>query len=349
MIEKGKITIYDVAERAGVAISTVSRVLNDSTEVSPETRSRVRAAIESLEFRPDRTAKALAQQKTGWLAVAVPSSTSQFYNEMLKGVKDCLREHDIDLLLCNLGSAAPRQTLFRFLTRGTVDALLLASLPVDDKLTRELKMLHAPVVLLGSRSPDFDCIYWDDEAGARAATAHLIENGHRRIGMITSNVWDSKLVDTQVTSRRVAGYRNALEQAGIEFDAELVQSGRTLKHAGFSEEAGYEAMQKLLSIDKNISAVFASSDVQAIGAWKALREAGRRVPENAAIVGYDDIKVSRYIGLSSVDQQMQEIGYRAIELLLRRSTDPDFGPLIDQCVEPQLRIRESSMAKWKEN
>ena len=345
-MDKGKVTIYDVADHAGVAISTVSRVLNNSPEVSPETRERVKSAIETLQFRPDRTAKMLAQRSTDWLAVAVPSSTSQFYNEMLKGVKDCLREHDIDLLLCNLGSAAPRETLWRFLTRGAVDALFLASLPVDDRLVYELKMLHAPVVLIGAESEHFDCFYWDDEAGAYAATAHLIENGHRRIGMITANVWDSKLVDNKVSSLRVKGYRRALEEAGIEFSADLVQTGRTLKHAGFSEEAGYEAMQKLIAIDPDISAVFASSDVQAIGAWNALREAGRAVPEGAAIVGYDDIKMSRYIGLSSVDQRMQQIGYRATELLLARISGSESSPPKSECVTPQLRIRNSSNKKW---
>lgn len=346
-MDKDKVTIYDVADHAGVAISTVSRVLNDSPEVSPETRERVKSAIETLEFRPDRTAKMLAQRHTNWLAVAVPSSTSQFYNELLKGVKDCLREHDIDLLLCNLGSAAPRETLWRFLTRGTVDALLLASLPVDDRLVHELKMLHAPVVLIGDKSEHFDCFYWDDEAGAHAATSHLTEMGHHRIGMITANVWDSKLVDNDVARLRVEGYRRALEEADIEFNADLVQSGRTLKHAGFSEEAGYEAMQKLLAIEPDISAVFASSDVQAIGAWNALRDAGRQIPDEAAIVGYDDIKISRYIGLSSVDQRMQQIGYRASEMLLARSAGSRSDAPTSECIIPELKIRNSSSKQWQ--
>jgi LacI family transcriptional regulator len=346
-MDKDKVTIYDVADRAGVAISTVSRVLNNSPEVSPETRQRVREAIEALQFRPDRTAKMLAHRQTDWLAVAVPSSTSQFYNELLKGVKDCLREHDIDLLLCNLGSAAPRETLWRFLTRGAVDALLLASLPVDDRLVRELTMLHAPVVLVGAQSEHFHCFYWDDEAGAFAATKHLVDNGHRRIGMITANVWESKLVDNQVSGSRVRGYRKALEEAGIEFDADLVQTGRTLKHAGFSEEAGYEAMQKLLAIDDQISAVFASSDVQALGAWNALRDAGRKVPEDASIVGYDDIKISRYIGLSSVDQRMQQIGYRSTEILLAGLAGAGEASPISECIVPELKIRNSSSKKWE--
>jgi LacI family transcriptional regulator len=203
------------------------------------------------------------------------------------------------------------------------------------------------VILLGAEAPEFDCFHWDDEAGAHSAVAHLIQNGHRRIGMITANVWDSKLADTKATSLRVAGYQRALEEAGLTFDPELVQSGRTLKHAGFSEEAGYEAMQKLLAIDGSISAVFASSDVQAIGAWKALRELGKAVPGDFAIVGYDDIKMSRYIGLSSVDQQMQQIGYRASELLLRRVAEGGQSNPISEHIIPQLNVRESSDFTWK--
>jgi LacI family transcriptional regulator len=336
-----KVTIYDVADRAGVAISTVSRVLNNSPEVSEDTRKRVLEAIDELQFRPDRTAKMLAQRQTDWLAVAVPSSTSQFYNELLKGVKDCLREHEIDMLLCNMGSNSPRETLWRFLNRGAVDALMLASVPVDERLAHELKMLRAPVVLVGTRSPDFDCFFWDDEHGSYIATTHLLQNGHQRIGMITANVWDSKLIDTTVARARIDGYRRALAEFEIPFDPELVQSGRTLKHAGFSEENGYEAMQKLLSIDKDLSAVFASSDVQALGAWKALRESGRRVPEDTAIVGFDDIKISRYIGLSSVNQDMQSVGYEAVELLLRRSRG-ESGETVSKLVTPRLNARATS-------
>lgn len=336
-MDKTKVTIYDVAEHAGVAISTVSRVLNDSDEVSQETRSRVLKAINELQFRPDRTAKMLAQQQSDTLAVAVPSFTSQFYNEILKGVKDCLREHDIDLLLCNLGSSSPYQTLWRFLNRGAVNGLLLASLPVDDRLRTELKMLHAPVVLIGTLDENFDCFYWDDEAGAREATSHLIENGHRKIGMISAHAWSFN------TEGRIAGYRQALESARIPFNPELIATGDTLKHAGFSEEAGYEATHKLLKVEPELSAIFACSDVQAFGAWNALRELGKRVPEDVALVGYDDIKLSRFIGLSSVDQRMQTVGLEATELVLRRRRERPYEPM-QKMITPRFNPRVSSMS-----
>lgn len=330
-----KRTIYDVAGEAGVAISTVSRVLNGSSEVSDATRERVLAAIDKLQFRPQRTARTLAQQETHSLAVAMPSFTSLFYVELLKGVKDELREHEIDLLLCNLGSTTPYQTLYRFLNRGAVDALMLALLPLDDALERELLTLHAPVILLGSESKTFDSIYWDDASGPEQVVRHLAAQGHRRIGFIAARPWGYN------AERRLLGYRRGLEQAGLAFDPALVVTGETTKHAGYSEEAGYEAMTQLLSLEERVTAVSASSDVQAFGAWAALRDAGLRVPDDVALVGYDNLKLSRYLGLSTVDQKMYDVGRRATRRLLHRITAPS-DVLASEPVPLELIVRASS-------
>lgn len=308
----GRVTIYEVADEARVAISTVSRVLNGSPEVSDATRAKVQAAIEKLRFQPQRLAKSLAQQATTSLAVALPSATSLFYVEILKGVKDVLRESDIDLLLCNLGSSDPEQTLQRFINRGAVGGLLLVSLPIDARLNEQLLRMHAPVVSIGARNADFDSYWWDDEAGARMATEHLIKLGHRRIGLITSQAW------SYAAEPRLRGYRTALEAAGIDFEPDLVAVGRTTKHAGFSEEAGAEAMERLMQRDAAPTAVFASSDVQAFGAWAYARDNGLMVPRDVSILGYDDLKLSRYLDLSTVNQYMQRVGQMATERLLSR-------------------------------
>ena len=310
-----KRTIYDVASEAGVAISTVSRVINGSSEVSDATRERVLAAIEKLKFRPQRTARTLAQQEAHSLAVAMPSFTSLFYVELLKGIKDELRERDIDLLLCNLGSTDPYDTLFRFLHRGAVDALLLTSLPVDAALEQELAKLHAPVMIVGAESQTFDTLYWDDAAGARLAVDHLVELGHTKIGFIAAQSW------SYVADQRLSGYKQGLEAAGIPFDPALVVEGETSKHAGFSEEAGYEAMQQLFKSSNAITAVCASADVQAYGAWAAVRDAGLLVPQDIAIVGYDNLKLSRFLGLTTIDQRMYDVGRSAARGLLNRISD----------------------------
>ena len=337
--EKTKVTIYDVADKAGVAISTVSRVLNNSTDVSDRTRKRVLQAIDELQFRPDRTAKALAQQKTHSLAIAIPTFTTPFHNELLKGIRSCLRDHNYDFLLYDLGSRSPQQKLLSFLKRGAVDGLLLSGVPMTEKLSQELDTLQAPVVLIGTQRPTYDSFYWDDIAGAKQAVNHLLSQGHRRIGMIRA------YTESELQAGRVLGYKDALEHAGIPYDSNLVQSGETKKHAGFSEEDGYDAMEQLLTIDPPITAVFASSDVQAVGAWKAIIDAGRKVPDDIALVGYDDVKNSHYIGLSSVDQSMQKIGHRATEVLIGRKEKTLLDPPISELVTPQLQIRRSSVKR----
>lgn len=305
-------TIYDVADAAGVAISTVSRVLNGSSEVSDPTRRRVQESIRALQFQPQRTARALAQQSTASVAVALPSATSLFFVELLKGVKDSLRSRDIDLLLCNLGSSHPYPTLQRFLNRGAVDALLLMAMPVEGEVAEQLLGFQAPVVLLGSRCEGLDSYWWDDREGARLATAYLIDQGHRRIGLLSAHDWSIN------AEPRLDGYRAALQNAGLEFDVSLVVTGETSKHAGYSEEAGEEGMAQLMALPDPPTAVFAASDVQAYGAWAHVRNQGRTVPRDVSIVGYDDLKLSRFLDLTSVSQGMHEAGRLATERLLAR-------------------------------
>lgn len=333
---KSKVTIYDVAEKASVAISTVSRVLNNSPDVSDHTRAKVAQAIEDLQFRPDRTAKNLALKKAQSLAIAIPTFTTPFHNELLKGVRSRMFEGENDLLLFDLGSTSPVKTLLNFLERGTVDGLLLAGVPVDEQLSAVLQTLHAPVVLVGNHHTEFDSYCWDDEAGARAAVSHLVEQGHRRIGVIRA------YSDSYFQTKRIKGYHEAMHNAGLEVDPAFIQSGQTEKHAGFSEEDGYEAMHKLLKLAPAITAVFANSDVQAIGALKAIRDAGKTVPDDVAVVGYDDIKTSKFIGLSSVDQNMEGVGQRATEQLLKRVHGTAPILIVEELCKPQLRVRESS-------
>jgi LacI family transcriptional regulator len=334
---QSKATIYDVADHAGVAISTVSRVLNDSQDVAEQTREKVVRAIRELQFRPNRTAKSLAQHSTRTLAVAVPTFTTPFHNELLKGVRDRLDDEDVDLLLCDLEWEAPKRTLRGFLEGGAMDGLLLVGVAPDEEMAEELSMLGVPVVLIGTHLDGFDSFYWEDKPGAKLAVEHLLDEGHTRIGMITTPH------NNRIRNKRVAGYRQALEEAGLAFDPDLVVHGHTSKHDGFSEESGYEAMQKLLALDTPVQAVFANSDVQAIGAWQAVGEAGFEVPEDFAIVGYDDIKVSRFIELTTVAQHMYDAGNEATNLLLSRLVQSGPDEFVSRLVEPQLQIRKSSV------
>lgn len=335
---KTNVTIYDVAQHAGVAISTVSRVLNGSPDVSDLTRTKVELAISDLKYHPNRTARSLAQQDIRSLAVAIPSFTAPFQNELLKGIRSYLRDIDHDLLICDLGSSNQEAALKKFLSRGAVRGLLLCGLAVNESLAEELDSGRSPCILVGHRHDGFDSWTWDDKGGAHTAVSHLIKQGHRNIAMIRSGLDSSSQRD------RIQGYREALSDAGINPDPSWVVAGDPQYHGGFSEEDGHDAMKRILKEYPECTAVFCSSDVQAIGAMAAVQETGRTVPEDMALVGYDDIKTSRFIGLSSVDQQMQEIGKAAAERLFERVSDPS-PPTdhVDKVVQPRLAVRRSSM------
>jgi LacI family transcriptional regulator len=331
-----KCTIYDVAHASDVSIATVSRVLNGSPHVADATRDRVLQAARDLQYRPNRTAKSLAQPTTHTIAVAVPTFTTPFHSELLKGVRTCLDDADLDLLLCDLDWEDPESTLLTFLDRGAMDGLLLVGVPMTRGLSAELKTLGAPVVVVGAQWPSLDAFYWEEETGARLATEHLVERGHTRIGMITTPH------ATPIRDGRIEGYRQALAAADLPFDADCIAYGRTSKHDGFSEESGYEAMQDLIALNPPVTAVFASSDVQAIGAWQAIRHAGQRVPDDYALVGYDDVKVSRFIGLTSVAQNMHDVGEDATDVLLDRLRGVRSDAPVSRLVEPTLHVRAST-------
>jgi LacI family transcriptional regulator len=280
----------------------------------------------------------LAEHTRKTISVAVPTFTTPFHNELLKGVRDRLDEEEVDMLLCDLEWEAPQRTLHNFLEGGAMDGLLVVGVASDGELAEELSMLGAPVVLVGAHLDSFDSFYWEEEPGAKMAVEHLLEEGYSRIGMITTPH------NNRIRNARVAGYRQALEEAGIEFDPDLVVHGHTRKHDGFSEESGYEAMQDLFALSQPVEAAFASSDVQAIGAWQALREEGLEVPDDFAFVGYDDIKVSRFIGLTSVAQNMHDVGQTATDLLLSRLKRQGPEDYVSRLIEPRLQVRKSSRA-----
>jgi len=335
--QKTHVTIYDVADHAGVAISTVSRVLNGSPDVSDITRRKVEQAIADLKYHPNRTARSLAQQDVRSLAVALPSFTAPFQNELLKGIRAYLREIEHDLLICDLGSHDQENTLRKFLKRGAVRGLLLCGLPISEELAEELAGGPSPCVLVGEQHPSLDCWAWDDVNGAKRAVGHLVKQGHESIAMIRSGV------DSPSQTQRIEGYRLAMEEAGLTVDHGWIVAGKPQYHGGFSEEDGQDAMERILETFPECTAVFCSSDVQAIGAMAALRNVGKRIPEDMAIVGYDDIKTSRFLGLSSVDQQMQAIGRAAAERLYLRVSGSPLEEPKQTLIHPELAIRRSSV------
>jgi len=308
------VTIYDVAERAGVGIGTVSRVLNDSPHLREVTRQRVLQAIADLEYQPNPMARGLSLKKTATIGIVVPFFTRPFYVEVLRGVDSELTQHGYNLILYNVEQKALKDYYLRKLPmRRRVDGLLLISLWLEEADVRALKRTRLPVVLVDCQYPTLSSVAVDNVTGARLAVTHLIEKGHQRIGFISGLLDDPFGFPT--SRERFAGYRQTLEEYGLTFRKEHHQIGE------FTAQSGCECMERLLAVDPPPTAVFLTSDTQALGALRAIRESGRQVPDDIALVGYDDIEVAEYVELSTVRQPMFQMGQEGARLLLTELDD----------------------------
>ena len=332
------ITIYDIAEQAGVSIATVSRVFSGGARVAGPTRDRVFAVAERLGYAPNVSAQGLARQRTQLVAAVVPMLTSYFFMEVIRGMQDRLAQSERDLLIFT--SRSPEHVddqLARATQKGRADGVLLCSTPLNEARAQSLSAAGSPVVLVDSFHPDFDSVSVNNAEGGYAATRHLLDAGYERIAHLAPNP-----VSVPGAERR-AGYAAALEEEGRAHDERYIVTSDDTEHHGYTREAGYDAMRHLLSLPEPPDAVFAASDVQALGALKAVREAGLRVPEDLALIGYDDIRTSAYIGLSTLRQPMYEMGKVAIDHLLRRIEDPT-RPVSHTAFSAQLIVRETSSA-----
>lgn len=312
-------TIYDVAERANVGIGTVSRVLNDSPNVRPETRERVLAVIEELDYRPSPIARQLSLRKTLTIGVIVPFFTRPAFVERLRGVEAAVAESEYDLIIYNVETPEKRDAYFRDVPhRQRIDGLIIISLSPTDEDVRHFAPAGMPTVLIDAHHPELNRVVVEDVAGGRLATQHLIDQDHRKIAYVSDFL--NNPFNFTSSRDRYAGYREALKRAGVPFRPEYHQQG---------EHGHYQAKvmtERLLDLDDPPTAIFAASDTQAMGVLEALRERGLRVPEDLALVGYDDIEVAEYLGLTTIRQPLYESGLRGFELLLDTIEKPDRSP-----------------------
>lgn len=310
----GRPTLEEVAARAGVGRGTASRVINGSPRVSAHTREAVEAAVAELGYVPNRAARALAGNRTDAIALVVPEPETRFFAEpyfsdIVRGVGAALADTDMQLLLTLVGNDRERRRLAQYLTAHRVDGVLLVSVHADDPLPDLLEQLGMPAVMSGRRSASESLASVDSDnfEGARAAVDHLIARGRRSIATITGRL------DVYGARRRLDGYRKAVFEAGLGPDEQLIA------RADFSEESGARAMRELLARRPDVDAVFAASDVMAAGARQVLREAGRRIPDDVALIGFDDSAVARHMdpALTSVRQPIEEMGRTMARVLLQ--------------------------------
>ena len=324
-------TISDVAARAGVGVGTVSRVLNGRTNVRPLTRAKVLDAIEALKYRPSSLARNLSLRKTHVIGVVVPFFTSPSAVERVRGVASVLASSPYDLMLFDIESEDRREHAFRLFDRGDrSDGLLLVSLvPPEDEVER-LHAARLPCVLVDAPHPAFPTVVIDDVRGGELATSHLIDLGHRRIAFMGDKPSDPFRFAS--SSDRTHGYERALEQAGIEVRPEYVRQGTQVDHLARSIAID------LLRLPERPTAIFAASDQQALGVLEAARILGIRVPEELSVVGFDDVEVAAYVGLTTVRQPLFESGRRGADLLLRLLTEGGEQPPAPQVEQLAVEV-----------
>ncbi|MBF4461312.1 MULTISPECIES: LacI family DNA-binding transcriptional regulator [unclassified Rathayibacter] len=320
------VTLHDVARAADVSIKTVSNVINDYPHVRPETRARVTAAVAQLGYRPNLSARSLRRGRTGVIGLALPELSLPYFAELADRVMRAADQRGLTVLIEQTeGDPERERGVLTSSRRQLTDGLLFSPLGVPEE---SVLAVDFPLVLLGERlfTGLVDHVTMQNAAAACAATEHLLAAGRRRIAVLGADPG----TETSSASLRLEGYRAALVGAGLPYDPRLIAATGPWQRSG-----GADAMRRLLASGVDIDGVFALNDTLALGAMRALQEAGVRVPEDVAVIGFDDIDEAGYSSpsLSSVDAGRDEIARTAVELLKGRID----GPL----TQPPL-LREAS-------
>lgn len=334
------VTIKEVARRAGVSVATVSRVFNDSGPVNNETRLRVEQAAEDLRYVPNLAARSLITNTSFTLGVLLPDLYGEFFSEVIRGIDQTSREHGYHILVSSSHSDEEEIKMAIQAMHGRVDGLIIMSPLVNAEALGEMLPPQVPVVFLSSSANGsaYGCINVDNYGGAYSVVQHLIGLGHRQIAMVTGSQ------DNFDSRERLRGYREALRDHGITGSEDLVVAG------DFSEASGYAAAAELLARTPRPTALFAANDAMAVGAIGALHEAGVAVPDDIAVVGFDDIPIAQYMrpSLTSVHISISALGAQAVDHLLDAIDGGPPSEGVHVTVPTTLVVRESCGASTAE-
>jgi len=314
-----KATIYDVAKHAGVSITTVSRMLNAPDKVNSQTREKVLAVIDELSFVPKAEARARAMQHTGRIGVISPFFTAPSFIQRLRGVAETLSPENYELVVYTVDSNDHFQGYLSSLPlTGNLDGLIILSLPVDDTQVRRLLDHALPTVLIEYPHPKLNCVEIDDVEGGYMAATYLLRKGHRRIAFLG----DTDLPEYSIhpVSLRLRGFRRALKEARMKLPDTFVRL------APYSQEQTRKVAKELLNLPEPPTAIFAATDFQALGVLKAARQLGFKVPDQLAVIGFDDLDIAEYFDLTTISQHLDESGRLAVELLLAEIKAPSRPP-----------------------
>jgi LacI family transcriptional regulator len=305
--KKWSVTIQDVAKKARVSVSTVSRVLNGKSDVATETKERVLAVIEDLDYATNLAARSMRSRRKNLLGLIMPDIAYPFAIEVMKGVNRAIAESEFDLLVYTSGDVRKSGRAFHerkyvsLLTNSISDGVILVA-PVAEQLN-----VDAPIVSIDplASNPNFPSVHATNYQGALEAMEYLINLGHRRIGYITGRA------ELESAYRRLKGYRDALKKADIVVDDKLIAPG------DYTTVTGISGARQLLALDPPPTAIFASNDQMAIGVFQLAEEMGLKIPDDLSVVGFDNITESKYFSLTTVDQFISEMGYVATQMLIK--------------------------------
>ena len=327
-------TIREVAESARVSYATVSHVINNTRLVSQETRERVLEAMAALNYRPNALARSLRQGKSNTIGLVLPDSANPFFAEISRSIEDEAFKKGYSVFLCNTERDTQRELFYvDVLSNRQVDGIIFVA--AGDQADSLDFLLHRnmPVVMIDRNLPnvEVDAVLTDNQLGGILATRHLLELGHTRIACIAG---PSSITPS---AERIIGYRRALEEAGLSYDESLILRG------DYHAQSGLEITNSILTMNPRPTAIFALNDLMALGALRAAAEAGCSVPEDLAVVGYDDLEIAHFTNppLTTIAQPKKEIGIQAVNLLvdgMSRKNRPPSRLLLP----PELIVRRST-------
>lgn len=328
------VTITDVARQAGVSVSTVSHVVNGTRFVKAETRERVMAAIERLDYTPSTSAQSLKKNMTHTVGMIVTSSTNPYFAEVVARLEAELYAVGFNLMLCNSGRDIDKQRSYiRTLKGRRIDGLLVLESVLSEAYLEMLASCSFPVVVLDADTPSLTSVSDDSELGGYLATRHLIEQGHRAIGCIAGPEAHHQ------SRRRYRGFRRALKEAGLPLEPDWVHAGN------MDSESGEAAVRRLCRSKHRPTALFAFNDFSALGAISQAARQEVRVPEDLSVIGYDDIEIARLLipALTTVRQQSATLCHEACRLLTTAIADKRERHA-SLHIAPELIVRETVAA-----
>lgn len=328
------VTLRDVARKAGVSVKTVSRVVNNQGEISEETRLRLMAVIREMGYRPNLVARGLVTQRTRTLGLVVPDITNPFFPEVARGVQEWARDHRYNVFLCNSGEdQAEELNALHSLAEQGVDGIIISPCYSTGENLVRFAQEYRPIVTINHlyTHPNISMILTENWQGAKLVVDYLVGKGHSQIGMVAG------LEKSLARGRRISGFSAAMQEHGLEVVVEPIQG--TMPNI----ENGYHATFSLLTRHPQLTALFVYNDLMALGAMQACRELGRHVPDDCAIVGFDDIQVAGLVSppLTTIRLDKYQVGQAAIRRLLEMLDQPtaNFAPI---SLDVELVIRQSA-------